>query len=120
MKTKLISWVSAALLALYGSAAYAQNAADVASEQFCQCTTCGNALGIAPLQTFDARAVGTSAGTITFQCHFDIPEGDEPAQAIRAESPGCGTPFGAANKIHIVLTPGGKAKLTCQVNPSGD
>ena len=120
MKITLISWVSVPLLALGVSAAYAQNAADVVSEQFCQCTTYGDALGTDPLQTFDARAVGTSAETITFQCHFDIPEGFEPAQAIRPESLGCGTPFGAANKIHIVLTPGGKAKLTCQVNPSGD
>jgi hypothetical protein len=119
-KTMLLALIATSVLAVGASTAYAQNAAEVATDQFCKCTTCGNALFTDPLETFDARAVETSAGTVVYQCHFDIPEGFEPAMAIRPESPGCGTPFGLSNKTDIVLTPGGKGKLTCQVNPSGE
>jgi hypothetical protein len=124
MSMKVVHGLAAAvsMFAIGSTAAYAasENAAEIATGEFCQCTTCGIALGTAPLVTFDARAVGTSSGNVTFQCHFDIPEGFAPVRALRPESLGCGTPFGPANKIDIVLAPGGKAKLTCQVNPSGD
>jgi hypothetical protein len=112
-----------AALALLPFAAFqtqANNAAEVATDRFCQCGTCGAALGTSALQTFDARAVATSSGNVTFQCHFDVPEGFSPAKALHPESSGCLTPFGAANKVNITISPGGKAKLTCQVSPSAD
>lgn len=113
----------AALLPFAASAVHAKsdNAAEIATDQFCQCSTCAAALGLgAPLQTFDARTVATSSGNVTLQCHFDVPEGFAPARALRPESPGCGTAFGPANKVNIVITPGGQARLTCQVSPSAD
>ncbi|MDX1486094.1 MAG: hypothetical protein R3229_16605 [Alphaproteobacteria bacterium] len=120
-KDGLSGLLAAGAILLAAATAQANNAAEIATDEYCQCTTCGNALGAGfPLQTYDARAVKTSSGRVTFQCHFDIPEGYQPAKAMRPQSPGCGTPFGLSNKTHIVLTPGGTGKLTCQVNPSGD
>lgn len=119
---KVASLLVASLAAFGASAVNADsaNSAEIATDQFCQCATCGNALGTSPLQTFDARAVKTSSGNVTLQCHFDVPQGFAPSKALRPVSTGCGTPFGSANKIDIVISPGGQAKLTCQVSPSAD
>jgi hypothetical protein len=117
----LVAAVSMFAIGSTATDAASENAADIASGETCFCVTCGTVLGIGPLVTFDARAVQTSSGNVTFQCHFDIPEGFAPVRALRPESAiGCLTPFGVANKVDIVIAPGGKAKLTCQVNPSGD
>lgn len=123
-RSSMLSMFGVFALICAGSNAYAQDAADKAADlvsgELCTCFTCGIELGTpGPLTTFDSRAVGTSADTVTFQCHFDIPEGFEPNQSIQL-TPLCNTPFGFANKTKIVLTPGGKAILTCQVNPSGE
>lgn len=64
-----------------------------------------------------AHAVETSAGTQSLVCHFDIPAGLEPATATRAEGFGCGTYFGFTTESKMVATPGGRATLTCKVNP---
>ncbi len=119
MKTITTTMFCLASLGAFASPAFANNAAEIATEQYCQCTTCAIELGSPLLTTMDARAVATSSGNVTYQCHFDIPEGYEPSRALHPESPGCTTPFGPANKSHITLSPGGKATLTCQVNPSG-
>ena len=120
IKAVLFGTFASMSLLVFIAPAFANNAADVATEQYCQCGTCATELGSPLLTTFDARAVGTSSGNVSFQCHFTVPEGYEPDRAIVLKDVGCNTPFGAANKSSITISPGGQARLTCQVNPSGD
>lgn len=57
-----------------------------------------------------------SAGVTSLVCHFDIPAGQEPATATRAEGFLCGTFLGLTNDSKMVASPGGQATLTCKIN----
>ena len=116
---RFLGWIAGSAILLFAVAANAGGNAEVATDQFCRCSTCGNALGSSPLQTYNAKLVKAASGNVTFQCHFDIPKGYEPTSAMQPGSPGCMTRYGLSNKTHILLSPGGNAVLTCQVSRSG-
>ena len=60
--------------------------------------------------------VDTSSGNSVLQCHFDIPEGFEPASTLHHEGFLCATFLGITRKSRSVTTQGGKVLLTCQVS----
>ena len=62
-----------------------------------------------------AHAVSTKSGNVTLVCQFDIPEGFEPAKAVKATGFLCGTYFGLTNDSWVLATPGGKATLVCKI-----
>ena len=72
-----------------------------------------------------SMAVGTPSGNMMLSCHFDVPEGKEPAKAMKLtpeDLPGvmCGIPGDpgmVTDDWMLVVTPGGKATLTCKINP---
>lgn len=71
------------------------------------------------LVSFDGtHSTTNSAGVTSLVCHFDIPAGQEPATATRAEGFLCGTFLGLTTNSKMVASPGGQATLTCKVNPS--
>lgn len=114
----------AASLALAASAtpafAQAEPAARISKDFGCQAfvpDSEGNP--VHPLYTDEeSKAVATSGGTQTLICHFDIPEGQEPATATHAEGIVCGTIFGVTTDSRIIATPGGRATLICKINGS--
>ena len=79
------------------------------------------------ITTYDWQAVVTPSGSMVLKCTGDIPEGSEPAKAVRDRGgPGrlcgiqdaTGTAHTTAN-WQAVFTPSGKAHLTCQISGSG-
>ena len=69
------------------------------------------------LVSFDGtHSTTNSAGVTSLVCHFDIPAGQEPATATRAEGFLCGTFLGLTNDSKMVASPGGQATLTCKIN----
>lgn len=69
------------------------------------------------LISFDGtHSTTNSAGVTSLVCHFDIPAGQEPATATRAEGFLCGTFLGLTNDSKMVASPGGQATLTCKIN----
>ena len=66
-----------------------------------------------------AHAVTNSSGNTTLVCQFDIPEGFEPAKAVKATGFLCGTYFGITEDSWVLATPGGKATLVCKVKGKG-
>lgn len=63
-------------------------------------------------------SAATSSGNVKLVCHFDIPEGLEPASATHASGFLCNTYLGLTTDSKMVATPGGKAVLTCEINGS--
>jgi hypothetical protein len=61
------------------------------------------------------HSVVTSSGNTMLVCHFEIPAGQEPSRATRAEGFFCGTFLGVTTDSKMVATPGGRATLTCTI-----
>jgi hypothetical protein len=75
---------------------------------------------LVPLSTTDEiHTTATSSGNVRLTCHFNIPEGFEPARAVKASGFLCGiflpseTAF--TTNTEMVANPGGRATLKCQV-----
>ncbi|MDQ3647525.1 MAG: hypothetical protein M3433_02870 [Actinomycetota bacterium] len=68
------------------------------------------------LFTRESHATKTPSGNSVVVCHFDVPEGLAPNKAIVNEGFICNTPAGRANRSRVVVTPGGRATLTCHTN----
>jgi hypothetical protein len=75
---------------------------------------------LVPLFTTDEiHTTATSSGNVRLTCHFNIPEGFEPAKAVKASGFPCGiflpseTVF--TTNTEMVANPGGRATLKCQV-----
>lgn len=80
---------------------------------------------LAPGGTGTGQAVFTNNanGNATFVCHGELPDGSpkpSPALIFNFANTGsaCPTPAGLTERWTQVITPGGKATLTCHVNPS--
>lgn len=112
--------IASSAILLGTTAALAKDGAAVATDKYCRCPTCSQALGNgAPtLETYDAMAVETPSGGVTVQCHFDIPKQYAPKKTMKTGT-SCRTRAGETMDGKIVLSPGGRGKLTCQYNPSG-
>ena len=108
---------------LSGTVAFAngQGSGAVVDKDFeCYLSAGASGLGVDLWTTDMTHDVGTPGGTASLVCHFDIPDGEEPAKAIKNEGFLCGTHSGLTDDSKSVVTPGGKATLRCQINPSGD
>jgi hypothetical protein len=75
---------------------------------------------LVPLSTTDEiHTTATSSGNMKLTCHFYIPDGFEPATAVKASGFVCGIflPTGTAftTDSAMVATPGGRATLKCQI-----
>lgn len=73
--------------------------------------------GIGAALISDALQVQTKSGIVTMTCHFDIPEGFEPARTTRAVGIACGTFAGFTTDARMTASPGGRALLVCRINP---
>ena len=67
--------------------------------------------------TSDTHAVVTPTGNTQFKCTGDIPPGLEPPTTVRVVGLGCFTQGGFTPDSVNLYTPGGKAQLTCNINP---
>ena len=75
-----------------------------------------------PLFTEDEiHTVATKNGNVKLICHFDVPEGFEPAKTMKNSGFGCGIylPDGSTftDDTRAMMNPGGRAKLTCTIHP---
>jgi hypothetical protein len=107
----------AVTVSISGSGANTVNAdgATVIKEVDCQISP-GHWSGNFILFTNDIHSVVTPSGNIVLKCHFDIPAGAEPAKAVNISGFPCGTGYGLTTDSKSVSTPGGKVRLTCQIN----
>ena len=121
---KSVSVLAATAIALAGFAsvssvpvlAQSVNAATVTKDAGCRgFVPDANGNAASGLFTLESHSVVTSSGNTKLVCHFDIPEGKEPAEVTRAEGFGCGTFLGFTNDSKMVATPGGRATLTCSI-----
>lgn len=105
---------------LSGTVAFAngQGSGAVVQQDFgCSLAASDSGLGVSLFTTDMTHEVDTPDGTTCLVCHFDIPEGEEPAKAIKNEGFPCGTFGGLTYDSKSVVTPGGKATLRCQIEP---
>ena len=58
----------------------------------------------------------TPSDKAILQCHFDIPEGYEPATAVRTTDFACMTRLGITYDSESIATPGGNVQLRCVVH----
>jgi len=70
------------------------------------------------LFSLKSQAVETPSGNSKLTCQFDIPAGLEPATAQLFSGFVCGTTFGLTTESSSTVTPGGKVRLTCLINPN--
>lgn len=67
------------------------------------------------LTTTDSHQV-KRGNWVTVTCHFDIPEGLEPAKATRAYGVECTIPgYGPTTDTRMSASPGGRAVGTCRI-----
>ena len=59
--------------------------------------------------------VVTKSGNIILSCQFDIPDGQEPSQAISAQGFDCTADGQLTTDSKMLATPGGRAILVCKV-----
>lgn len=127
MKT-IVSTLAASAIALTGIAsalsvpvlAQSDNAATITKDFGCGgfVPTEDGDFGSGLFSAEGSHSVATSSGNTKLVCHFDIPEGLEPARATHAEGFVCGTFLGLTTDSKMVATPGGTATLTCSVKGS--
>lgn len=68
-----------------------------------------------PLETTDSQVV-VNGSWAKVTCHFDIPEGAEPAKATKSIGLNCGIPgYGDTNDSRMSASPGGRAVGTCRI-----
>lgn len=118
MKKVLAGAVAAAAIAVALSAPIsANNAAVRIDDAGCFAFVPTESGGVGPLLFAPAgdHTVSTHGGITKLVCHFDIPAGDEPARATRAQGFLCGTFFGFTTDTKMVASPGGRATLTCMI-----
>lgn len=125
---KIVSTIAGATLLAAGLAGPAVSVA-AKSENSAQIVKDGGCFGFVPdgnggattglFNPEGAHAVSTKSGNVTLVCHFDIPEGFEPAKAVKADGFLCGTYFGLTNDSRVLATPGGKATLICKIKGEG-
>lgn len=122
MKKVLAGTIAAAAIAVALTAPTSANNAAVRIDDF----GCGafvptenGGIGTPLVAAAGDHSVSTHGGITKLVCHFDIPAGDEPARATRADfgTTGllCGTNGGSTADWKLVATPGGRATLTCMV-----
>ena len=75
---------------------------------------------LVPLFTTDEiHTTATSSGNVRLTCHFNIPEGFEPAKAVKASGFTCGIFLPSETVLttntEMVANPGGRATLKCQI-----
>ena len=72
--------------------------------------------GVGPaLTTTDSHQV-QKGNWVTVTCHFDIPEGLEPAKATKAVGVPCTIPgYGSTTNTRMSASPGGRAVGTCRI-----
>jgi hypothetical protein len=92
--------------------------ATVTNDFACALPAAASGLGIDLFTTDPVHSTETPSGNTVLSCHFDIPDGFEPAKAIRNDGFLCNTFLGPTLNSMSVATPGGKATLTCQINGS--
>jgi hypothetical protein len=83
----------------------------------CVLLAADSGLGVDLVTSDMSHNVNTPDGTTCLVCHFDIPEGEEPAKAMKNSGFPCGTLGGVTDDSRSVVTPGGKATLRCQIQP---
>lgn len=107
---------AAVSLALISLPAQAQgNGATVVREFGCFLASQDSGLPIDIFTDEKTHSVSTPSGNSVLKCHFVVPEGFEPQSAINRAGFPCGTFLGLTFDSKSVVTPGGKAHLTCQV-----
>jgi hypothetical protein len=121
-KTRLIvaGILAAALLVGGSTVAYANGGgATIIKDASCCLSAADSGLAIDLFST-DVICVETPSGNVVLTCHFDIPEGYEPAKAIKNTGFLCGTCGGCTTDSQCVVTPGGKAVLRCEIKAPKD
>ena len=116
-KTRLIvaGILAVALLVGGSTVAYANGGGATVTKEGCWVLPgCISGLAIDLFST-DMIRVETPSGNVVLTCHFDIPEGYEPAKAIKNTGFGCNTCCGVTTDTQCVVTPGGKAMLRCEI-----
>lgn len=121
LKYTLVVWVGAGALGISTAHAGSQNAA-IVLKALDNPSGCFGFVpnSLVPLSTEDEiHATATSSGNVRLTCHFYVPEGFEPATAVKASGFLCGIflPSGTAftTDSEMRATPGGRAILKCQV-----
>ena len=121
LKYTLIALVGAGALGISTAHAVSPNAAIVLKALDHPSGCFGFVPGsLVPLSTMDEiHTTATSSGNVKLTCHFYIPDGFEPAAAVKATGFDCGIflPTGTAftTDSKIIASPGGRATLTCQI-----
>lgn len=112
----LVASFAALVVAAPMPAAFAEDEGAAVYQDF-RCSLSTVATGLPQkLFTQQSHATKTPSGNSVVVCHFDVPEGLAPSEAIVNEGLVCNTPAGRANKMRVVITPSGEATLTCHVN----
>ena len=119
-KTRLIvtGILAVALLVGGSTVAYANGGgAVIIKDEGCSLPGIVSGLSV-DLYSTDMICVETPSGNVVLTCHFDIPEGYEPAKAIKNTGFACCACIGTTTDSQCVVTPGGKAMLRCEIKAS--
>ena len=122
-KTRLIvAGILAVALLVGGSVVAYANDGGATIAKDVGCFLPGSISGLSTdLTSTDTICVETPSGNVVLICHFDIPEGYEPAKAIKNTGFSCCTCGGGfTTDTKCVVTPGGKAMLRCEIKAPKD
>ena len=103
-----------ALVALVAGPTASADPATVIDDFGCVILAADSGLSVA-LFTEESHSVQSASGNVTLTCHFDIPDGLEPASTMRQSGFLCGTQFGFTTNTQSVTTKGGQVLLRCQI-----
>lgn len=118
MKKILFFGLLAMAVLTFGFTSIAGAEATVVDEFGCSLLATDSGLLINLFTDDVTHAVVTPSGNSILQCHFDIPEGFEPDRTMKNNGFLCGTFLGLTTDSQSIANKGGKAHLTCIINPS--